>query len=186
MSAIHGAIQNFLSLFILSLQWTIAVLQFPKKSWQHYRDPAKQFMAKCQIVYETNFPSILETDATLHIRYWRNGNIDCVFTWNITVLDRRPKRFNVSESLVAKFALHSKFVSGQWVLFKLDVVDGLWNAIFYRFHIFAVSLCEVRFWNFFFYFIFGFEFRTKKNSTYADTRNWLKRSSFRYLLASLW
>lgn len=74
---------------------------------------------------EKLFISFVQTYTTLLIRYWRNGNINGIFKRNITILDRRQKRFNVPEELVAKYFVHSKSVSGERVLSELDVVAGL-------------------------------------------------------------
>lgn len=44
---------------------------------------------------------------------------------------------------MAQRALHSKFVQCARLVFDLDVVDGLRNAIFHIIHGIAVHLCQV-------------------------------------------
>lgn len=44
----------------LSLQWIAAVLQFPEKASKYNHDPAKYFVAECEIFYKTNFASVFK------------------------------------------------------------------------------------------------------------------------------
>lgn len=64
---------------------------------------------------------------------------------NITILDTWPQRCQLQQVLVAKFALHSKFVQPRWALCELVLVIGMRNAILYRVHRSPILLCKVSF-----------------------------------------
>lgn len=94
-------------------------------------------------IYASLTEIIIQTVSALSGCHWIHRDRLILYGRNVTILDSGTLRQDVPTTLVEERAVHSEFIRRHRIVSELDLVNGMWNAIFLHFHRTHVHLCKV-------------------------------------------